>query len=214
MTKITFQIKDECRKNLARFTERALSLIPHLDHPIILDIGCGTGIPTLILAEKFDGTVYAVDIDTPSLEVLEEKIKGLNKYRKIVLLNDSLLNLAKLNLKFDIILAEGVLNVVGFQKGLKILAENCVKQGYIIIHDEYQNDPVKRRNFHKNKLDVIGSFKLNKDTWWDEYYSCLEERMVKTGNTNLFAEEINEINEYKLNPEKFESIYYILKNKI
>jgi methylase of polypeptide subunit release factors len=50
MTINILKIKDQCRKNLSRFTERALSSIPELDNPIILDIGCGTGVPTILLA--------------------------------------------------------------------------------------------------------------------------------------------------------------------
>jgi cyclopropane fatty-acyl-phospholipid synthase-like methyltransferase len=208
------KIKDQCRKNLSRFTERALSSIPELDNPIILDIGCGTGIPTILLAEKYKGTVYAVDIDAPSLEVLEEKIENQIFHSKTVVLNDSLLNLSKFKLKFNIILAEGVLNVVGFNRGLRIFLENLKNPGYLIIHDEYQNDSQKRMRFNKNQLDLVASFKLDKNIWWNEYYSCLEKKIDEIGNNSLFHKEINEINEYKINPEKFESIFYVLKNRI
>jgi SAM-dependent methyltransferase len=214
MTINILKIKDQCRKNLSRFTERALSSIPELDNPIILDIGCGTGVPTILLAEKYKGTVYAVDIDAPSLEILEEKIESRLFHRKTVVLNDSLLNLSKFKLKFNIILAEGVLNVVGFNRGLRIFLENLKNPGYLIIHDEYQNDSQKRMRFNKNQLDLITSFKLDKNTWWNEYYSCLEKKIDEIGNNNLFHKEINEINEYKINPEKFESIFYVLKNRI
>jgi hypothetical protein len=131
-----------------------------------------------------------------------------------VVLNDSLLNLSKFKLKFNIILAEGVLNVVGFDRGLRILLENLKNPGYLIIHDEYQNDSQKRMRFNKNQLDLVASFKLDKNIWWNEYYSCLEKKIDEIGNNSLFHKEINEINEYKINSEKFESIFYVLKNRI
>ena len=44
-----------------------------LEKPEILDIGCGTGVPTLLLAEKFNGHITATDSDTKSINRLEEK---------------------------------------------------------------------------------------------------------------------------------------------
>ena len=40
--KVTFS-KDDIRKNLIKYTHQAFQLIPKLDRPKILDIGCGTG---------------------------------------------------------------------------------------------------------------------------------------------------------------------------
>jgi cyclopropane fatty-acyl-phospholipid synthase-like methyltransferase len=213
MTVNVHKIKDECRKNLLKYTERALSLIPDIDNPVILDMGCGTGVPTILLAERFNGTIYAVDIDTSSLEVLKEKIAGLHLHRRIQVVNDSLVNLSKLDTEFDIILAEGILNIAGFTKGLKIFTENLAPSGYLIIHDEYAYDPEKRDLFKKNKLDMVDLFILDKKIWWDEYYSCLEERIIKNSGNSSFTREINEINEYKNKPEKFESVFYILKKR-
>jgi SAM-dependent methyltransferase len=211
MTVNVLKIKDECRKNLLTYTERALSSVPGPDKPVILDMGCGTGVATILLAEKYTGTVYAVDIDVPSLQLLKEKMKHLDLDRRIVILNDSLLNLSKLGKKFDIILAEGILNIIGHTRGVEIFTENLVTQGYLIIHDEYKNDQKKRDLFKKNKLDVIDSFILDNNIWWNEYYSCLEKRINNIPDNSLFKREINEINEFRFNPEKFQSVYYVLE---
>jgi len=68
--------RDTYRVNLLKYTRRAFETLPNMHNPQILDIGCGTGIPTLALAEMSDGQIVAVDIDQRALDVLNEKVKG------------------------------------------------------------------------------------------------------------------------------------------
>ncbi len=101
--------------------------------------------------------------------------------------------------------------MIGFEKGLPILIKNIKNDGYLIIHDELKNDSEKRIIFKKNNLKTLGSFSLNEDVWWNEYYDCLEKRIRKINNNRLFEKEINEINAYKNNSQNFKSIYYVLQ---
>jgi len=51
-----FQVrKDGIRKHLLKYTRKAFRMLPHVDNPRILDIGCGSGFPTLELAEAEPG---------------------------------------------------------------------------------------------------------------------------------------------------------------
>jgi 2-polyprenyl-3-methyl-5-hydroxy-6-metoxy-1,4-benzoquinol methylase len=68
-------LKEKTRTNMNVFTARAFSLIPPVDKPAILDIGCGSGIPTMELARLSSGTVTAIDIDEKELKKLREKVK-------------------------------------------------------------------------------------------------------------------------------------------
>jgi 2-polyprenyl-3-methyl-5-hydroxy-6-metoxy-1,4-benzoquinol methylase len=47
-----FDIKNNCRKGLLKYLERATSIIPKIEDLKILDVGCGSGIPTLFTAKK------------------------------------------------------------------------------------------------------------------------------------------------------------------
>ncbi len=40
-----FEIKDSCRKGLLKYIERAISIIPRIEHLQILDAGCGWLMP-------------------------------------------------------------------------------------------------------------------------------------------------------------------------
>ncbi len=63
------------------------------------------------------------------------------------------------------------------------------------------------------------SFILDEKIWWNEYYSCLEKKMMdfkkeianNINSKNVFKRERSEIDMYKKNPLKFRSIYYVLK---
>jgi len=63
-----YQIKDKCREDLLMYMKEAVSLLPLINNPKILDIGCGTGVPTIWLAANLGGTITAIDTDSASLE--------------------------------------------------------------------------------------------------------------------------------------------------
>ena len=68
-----YEIRDKCRRNLNKYTIKAFLSIPKIDNPLILDMGCGTGVPTLALGEICNGNIYAVDSDNSCLFWFKEK---------------------------------------------------------------------------------------------------------------------------------------------
>ncbi len=208
-----FEIKDECRKNLNKYTSIAFSIIPKIDKPIILDAGCGTGVPTLSLIELCNGNIYAVDPDQYSIKWFKKKVAALKLKDRIKIFNDSILNPTLFNFKFDIILAEGLLNVIGFENGLQILINYLKNERYLIIHDEYKNDSKKRRYFKNNNLKLLHSFKLDENIWLNEYFYCLKSKIENLKDNQLFESELKAINENIRNLNNLKSIYYILKHE-
>lgn len=208
-----YKIKDECRNNLNKYTRKAFSIIPRIDKPVILDAGCGTGVPTLALIELCNGTIFAVDPDQSSTNWFNEKVTALNLNDRIIILNDSILNPSLFNFKFDIIIAEGLLNVIGFEKGLQILVNYLKKERYLIIHDEFKNDLQKRRYFKENNLKLLHSFKLDENVWLNEYFNCLKSKIEIIKDNQLFETELKEIADNIKNPNNLKSIYYILKHE-
>ena len=67
--------KDRIRKRFLKYTGRAFRILPQINKPRILDIGCGSGVPTLELARLSHGEVMAIDIDQPALDKFARKIK-------------------------------------------------------------------------------------------------------------------------------------------
>ncbi len=66
---------DNIRKRLLKYTRKAFRMLPQIDKPRILDIGCGSGVPTLELARLSQGEIVGIDIDQPALDKLTSKIK-------------------------------------------------------------------------------------------------------------------------------------------
>lgn len=214
MNKEYFDIKDNCRKGLIKYLLKAISVIPVIEKPVILDIGCGSGVPTIALAEKFTGNITAVDIDTKSINRLEEKVKKLNLFDRITVLNCSLFDIKTEENQFDMILAEGFLNAVGFQKGFLKALKLLKNKRFFIIHDEFKNKNMKIEIIENNNCKILESFRLNEQIWWNDYYKCLEKEISSRRNKKfleLFKTDLHEIELYKQDSSQFNSVYYVIE---
>jgi len=58
--------KNLLRDDLRKYTRQAFHMLPRLDEPRILDIGCGPGASTLELARLSQGEIIGIDIHQPS----------------------------------------------------------------------------------------------------------------------------------------------------
>lgn len=205
------QIRDHCRKKLFPYTLKAIAELPAMEDPRILDMGCGTGVPALALLETYPGSLWAVDTDSESLEWLREKAQTGNLTDRINVIQASLLDVSLPGESFDIVLAEGLLNVVGFEKGLPALVRFLKPGGYLILHDELKDDEGKRRIFAGHHLEVLRSIELDANVWWQDYYACLEDLIQKEETISLYERELSEIADIKNHPEQFCSVYYVLR---
>lgn len=67
--------RDHLRERLLKYTRKAFQLLPELDKPRILDVGCGSGVPTIALAKLGKGEVVGLDMDQTLLDELNRKIE-------------------------------------------------------------------------------------------------------------------------------------------
>jgi len=208
-----YKIKDDCRAGLIRHLQNACLKIPKNQNADILDIGCGTGLPTLWFADNFPGTITAIDIDKDALAFLQKKIIERNLQSKIKTINLSFSEFKSEFDSFDIIVAEGFLNVIGFEKGFKGLIKILKKGGYLIIHDEYKNHDKKCDFIRKSNCKIITILYLDEITWWNDYYRQLEAEINKIKDKKLldmFSSDIKEIENYKAASSLFRSMYYVV----
>ena len=216
MLKEYYQIKDKCRAGLLKYLAEAVSLLPEANNPRILDIGCGTGVPTIWLSENYGGMITAIDTDGNELERLNTKIIDKKLENKITTINISFFDLKAEPFYFDIILAEGFLNIIGFEPGFLKLAEMLKGGGYFVIHDEYKDHEKKCDFIRKNHCDLVGTVFLDESVWWNDYYKQLEEEIESLDviqKNDLFKAELNEIELYKKDPSSFRSIYYVVRRQ-
>lgn len=214
MTKEYFQIKDKCRGGLLKYLEEAVSLLPKISNPKILDIGCGTGVPTLWIAENYGGIITAIDTDEHALEWLQKKLADKKLENFVSPLNISFFDFKAESDYFDIILAEGFLNIIGFKQGFKRVIRMIKTGGYFLIHDEYKDHELKCDYIKTWNCELIGTVFMDESIWWNDYYKQLEVE-IKSGDSKqkreLFKSELNELKYYLKDPYPFKSIYYIVR---
>lgn len=100
-------------------TKKALSYLPELeDSSQILDIGCGTGAQTMVLAKNTPATIIAVDMLQGFLDKLQEKVDQQNLNDRVMTKQMLMDNLTFEEQSFDVIWSEGAIYNIGFEKGL------------------------------------------------------------------------------------------------
>lgn len=208
-----FKIKEYCRNGLIKHLENTCKVIPRFKNYEMLDIGCGSGVPTIWLAENFQGCISAIDNDFQSIEYLQHKINERKLQHKVKPICLSFDEFKFMDNQFDIILAEGFLNVVGFEIGFEILIKKVKSGGYFIIHDEHKDNDSKIAIIQENNCEIVSTNYLDETIWWNDFYCQLEIKINNIENDNLkslFLNEVKEIELYKKNPSQFKSIYYVV----
>jgi len=209
--------RDGFRINFKSYIHRAFKLLPYIDEPDILDIGCGSGIPTLELAQLTNGQIIGIDINQPELEKLNNKIMRLGLSDRIATINCSMTKMNFPYKSFDVIWAEGSITMIGFVEGLVECRRFLKSIGYLVVHDEISDIKNKIEQVSKCGYKLLNHFILTEEIWWKEYYSQLEKeindyylkenRKLQGGNLKIFQE----IEMFKKNPQKFSSAYYIMQ---
>jgi ubiquinone/menaquinone biosynthesis C-methylase UbiE len=210
---------ERLREHFNKYTVRAFNTIPKINKPRILDIGCGSGIPTLQLAKLTDGEIIGIDLDQLALEQLNKKIDNLGLTDRVTTKKCSLFKLDYEEESFDIIWAEGSIAVIGFRRGLLEWGRVLKRKGFMVFHDDLVGKKEKVKLIRECGYCLINHFKLPDDIWWEEYYKPLQEQINKLSlelipDTNL-VEEIEKYQKkiacYKKDPGSFRSIFYIIQ---
>ncbi|GAH21728.1 unnamed protein product [marine sediment metagenome] len=167
--------KDHIRENLSKYTRKAFKLLSKCKNPHILDIGCGTGVPTIELATLSDGHVIGIDIDVTSLNLLQRKIREMGLNNRVSVIKDSILTIDFPEESFDIIWSEGSIFVIGFENGIRKWRRFLKPKGFLVIHDENKDKTKKLELITKYGYTSIAQFELSDNLWWLEYYTPLEQ---------------------------------------
>jgi SAM-dependent methyltransferase len=222
------------------YTRKAFEMLPELDKPKILDIGCGPGGPTIELARISGGFVIGLDRHQPYLDVLEEKIEKAGFSERMQAVNGSLFAMDFQDESFDVVWSEGSIYIIGFEKGLKKWRRFIKPHGFLVVHEMtwLKSDPPKEISDYWKKMysgittiphnleviprcgyDVLGHFPLPEDAWWQEYYHPLQECINKLKTKykddrealGILDSEQEEIDLYKKYSEWYGSVFYVMQ---
>ena len=180
----------------AESTRRAFEYMTDLPaEPRILDIGCGSGMQTLFLAELMNSRITAIDDHEPFLKILGRRARKAGVWDRIQCLNTDMHEPGFEPRTFDVIWAEGSIFVIGFEEGLKTWKKFLKPGGYMAVTDINwfkEKPPTELRAYwnqeypemtsvgdyidivKKNNYRLIHHFILPESAWWDDYYEPLE----------------------------------------
>jgi len=192
-----------------------------MKNPRILDGGCGSGVVSLDIAAMMPCRITALDIDEAELQLFREKASRAGLDESIEIVHGSIFDVPLAEESFDVIFAEGLLNMMDFKAGFSRLADLTRPGGWLIIHDEVGGRDGKLRVFAEKECRLIDSFFLDEEVWGKEYFLCIEASLsglpACDGDCVEIKEQLRklekEISDYKKNSVRYRSVYYILEKR-
>ena len=163
----------------------------------ILDIGCGPGAVSLLLAKHTDAAIVSLDNDEGSLEFLRNKAEQSGFGHRITPRCASMMDIPCEEQSFDLLWSEGSVYVMGFEKALKEWRKLLSDDGFLVVSDlVWLNDNPKPefktfweneypdmitaaqriQQAEQNGYTVIKHFEYGADAW-NNYVEPLKGRM-------------------------------------
>lgn len=177
-------------------TLRALSFLPKPPKNI-LEIGCGKGLSTVVLAKNSSANITAIDNEPSAIEGLNHHIEHEGFTSRVTPVLADMTELPFEASSFDLILAEASAYIMGVEAALSAWRPLLEKNGILIISDlvwltdepsreakafwekEYpdMHSIAHRMEQLKNsKFNLLSNFTLGTAAW-ENYYNPLKERI-------------------------------------
>jgi ubiquinone/menaquinone biosynthesis C-methylase UbiE len=196
-----FEALPRCGPGDNKSTRRAYNTIPKIpQQPLILDIGCGTGVQTIELAKLSGSKIIALDNHQPFLDTLMQKARDEELFDNIIPKNMSMLDMDFEENTFGIIWSEGALYFMGFQNGLRRCHHLLRRGGFLAVTEMVclvNNPPVPVIHYFEKeypaiktvggnleliqneKFRLISHFTLPKSSWLESFYLPMGEELIR-----------------------------------
>lgn len=164
----------------------------------LLDLGCGNGAQTIVLARHTKGSILAVDNHQPYLDELQRRADAAGVSEKIQVSLRDMRSLGKGDGPFDLVWSEGALFVMGFREGLAAChalltpggglaaSEVCwlrpdppaeCRQFFAATYPSLADLETNLATIRACGYEVLGHFPQPESAWWEPYYHPLEARL-------------------------------------
>lgn len=118
----------------SEMTLRALSFVDNLnENSRIADLGCGTGGQTMVLAQNTAGYITGVDMISDFIEIFNDNTKKFHLDKRVTGIVGSVEELPFGTEELDLIWSEGVIDGIGFEKGLTYWSKFLKEGGHIAV---------------------------------------------------------------------------------
>ncbi len=213
---------------------RALTLLPSMPKKV-LDIGCGKGLSTTLLAEHTEANIIALDNEPTALKQLENRLIEQGFKDRVSTQCASMTELPYSPESFDLIWAEGSAYIMGVENALKQWKTLLQPQGCLVLSDlvwltespsqasvdfwqqEYPDMQTVAKRIEQMRLsgfEVLAHFTLSDQAWLD-YYLPVNQRvneLKKTlPNSTALQDLAREVAFYKTHLGEFGYEMFVLK---
>ncbi len=216
-------------------TRKALAKIPFSPQSI-MEVGCGQGIATMVLAKHCSAMITAVDNDESALARLSERLTDAGLGNRVIPQFASMTDLPFEAASFDVIWAEGSAYIMGVAKAMEQWRRLLKNNGVLVISDlvwlttspstnvqafwqkEYPDMSTTAVRIEQAKVagyQVLDSFTLSKEAW-QAYHIPLQERIEtlkpKMEGCAALLDIEKELDIYNQNLNEFGYQFFVLKN--
>ena len=181
-------------------TRRALGLVPGVGpRTRVLDVGCGAGAQTLVLARHSPARIVAVDIHPPFVDDLNRQAHELGFADRLEARVADMRQLDFADGAFDLIWCEGAIYNVGVEAGLRDWRRLLRPNGHVALTEACWRKPgppaecaafwsreypamrataALREAIEACGYRTVGHFPLPASAWWDDYYRPLQDNVT------------------------------------
>ena len=185
----------------AASTRRALGLVPGVGpQTCVLDVGCGTGAQTLVLADSSPVRIVAVDIHPPFIDALNRKAHELGVADRLKARVADMRRLDFADGSFDLIWCEGAIYNMGLEAGLRGWRRLLRRNGHVALtevswrkpgppaacaafwsreYPDIRDTSALQEAIEGCGYETVGHFPLPASAWWDDYYRPLQDNVTR-----------------------------------
>ena len=201
----------------AASTRRALGLVPGVGpRTRVLDVGCGTGAQTLVLANGSPARIVAVDNHPPFVDALNREARRLGIADRLEARVADMRSLDFEDRSFDLIWCEGAIYNVGVEAGLRDWRRLLRRNGHVALTEacwRKPDPPAECAAFWNREYpairdvstlleaaetcgyETVGHFPLPASAWWDDYYRPLQDNVTAFRERHRDAPDAQELAE-------------------
>jgi 2-polyprenyl-3-methyl-5-hydroxy-6-metoxy-1,4-benzoquinol methylase len=211
----------ELRMRVLEHTRKAFALLPAIDRPRILDIGCGQGVQTLELARLGGGEVVGIDIDETVLTRFHQRLEQSDVSSRVTVRLGSLFDLELAAESFDILWEEGVLHLLEPARSFAACHRLLRPEGFLVMHETLAWFEAARQWWPEQGLVLVDRHLLPRHFWWTEYGAPLERRVRELRESHADAARAPELARHakeaamiKADPDRFDCGFFILQKRV
>jgi SAM-dependent methyltransferase len=185
----------------AASTLRALALVPGIGPETrVLDVGCGTGLQTRVLAQNSPARFVAIDNHPPFVQELNRHLQALGIADRLEARVGDMRCLDLPPGSFDLIWSEGAISIMGFEAGLREWRRLLVPGGHLAVTEVCWTKPDPPPDcaafwaeeypairdastllevIGECEYETVGHFALPPSSWWNDYYGPLQRNITE-----------------------------------